>query len=41
MYSDLLQAIRQKNWDLASQIIEKVLGRPVSKNQILDFLKAE
>jgi uncharacterized protein (DUF2461 family) len=41
VYSDLLQAIRQKNWDLASQIIEKVLGRPVSKNQILDFLKAE
>lgn len=41
VYSDLLQAIRQKNWDLASQIIERVLGRPVSKNQILDFLKAE
>jgi precorrin-2 dehydrogenase/sirohydrochlorin ferrochelatase len=41
VYSDLLQAIRQKKWDLASQIIEKVLGRPVSKNQILDFLKAE
>jgi precorrin-2 dehydrogenase/sirohydrochlorin ferrochelatase len=39
--SDLLQAIRQKNWDLASQIIEKVLGRPVSKNQIRDYLKAE
>jgi precorrin-2 dehydrogenase/sirohydrochlorin ferrochelatase len=41
VYSDLLQAIRQKKWDLASQIIEKVLGRPLSKNQILDFLKAE
>jgi precorrin-2 dehydrogenase / sirohydrochlorin ferrochelatase len=41
VYSDLLTAIREKNWDLASQIIEKVLGRPVSKNQILDFLKAE
>jgi precorrin-2 dehydrogenase/sirohydrochlorin ferrochelatase len=41
VYSDLLPAIRQKEWDLASQIIEKVLGRPVSKNQILDFLKAE
>ncbi|MCX5879996.1 MAG: bifunctional precorrin-2 dehydrogenase/sirohydrochlorin ferrochelatase [Deltaproteobacteria bacterium] len=41
VHSDLLQAIRQKKWDLASQIIEKVLGRPVSKNQILDFLKAE
>jgi len=41
VYSDLLQAIREKEWDLASQIIEKVLGRPVSKNQILDFLKAE
>ena len=41
VYSDLLAAIREKNWDLASQIIEKVLGRPVSKNQILDFLKAE
>jgi precorrin-2 dehydrogenase/sirohydrochlorin ferrochelatase len=41
VYSDLLSAIRQKNWDLASQIIEKVLGRPLSKDQILDFLKAE
>jgi precorrin-2 dehydrogenase / sirohydrochlorin ferrochelatase len=41
VYSDLLQAIREKEWDLASQIIEKVWGRPVSKNQILDFLKAE
>jgi precorrin-2 dehydrogenase/sirohydrochlorin ferrochelatase len=41
VYSDLFQAIRQKKWDLASRIIEKVLGRPVSKNQILDFLKAE
>jgi precorrin-2 dehydrogenase / sirohydrochlorin ferrochelatase len=41
VYSDLLSAIHQRNWDLASQIIEKVLGRPVSKNQILDFLKAE
>lgn len=41
VYSDLLTAIREKNWDLASQIIEKVLGRPVSQNQILDFLKAE
>ena len=39
--SDLLSAIREKNWDLASQIIEKVLGRPVSKNQMLDFLEAE
>jgi precorrin-2 dehydrogenase len=39
--SDLLTAIREKDWDLASQIIEKVLGRPVSKNQMLDFLKAE
>lgn len=39
--SDLLSAIREKNWDLASQIIEKVLGRPVSKNQMLDYLKAE
>ena len=41
VYSDLLTAIGQKKWDLASQIIEKVVGRPVSKNQILDFLKAE
>jgi precorrin-2 dehydrogenase/sirohydrochlorin ferrochelatase len=41
VYSDLLEAIRRKEWDLASQIVEKVLGRPVSKNQILDFLKAE
>jgi precorrin-2 dehydrogenase/sirohydrochlorin ferrochelatase len=39
--SDLLTAIREKNWDLASQIIEKVLGRPVSKNQMIDFLEAE
>jgi precorrin-2 dehydrogenase/sirohydrochlorin ferrochelatase len=39
--SDLLSAIREKNWDLASQIVEKVLGRPVSKNQMLDFLEAE
>jgi precorrin-2 dehydrogenase/sirohydrochlorin ferrochelatase len=39
--SDLLVAIREKNWDLASQLIAKVLGRPVSKTQILDFLKAE
>jgi hypothetical protein len=41
VYSDLLQAIRKKDWDLVSEIIEKVLGRPVSKNQILEFLKAE
>jgi precorrin-2 dehydrogenase/sirohydrochlorin ferrochelatase len=39
--SDLLTAIREKNWDLASQIIEKVLGQPVSRNQMLDYLKAE
>ncbi len=41
VYSDLLAAIKEKNWDLASQIIEKVLGRPMPKNQILDFIKAE
>ena len=41
VYSDLLAAIRKKDWDLASQIMEKVLGRPLSKNQILDFLKVE
>ena len=41
VYSDLLSAIREENWGLASQIIEEVLGRPVSKRQILDFLKAE
>jgi precorrin-2 dehydrogenase/sirohydrochlorin ferrochelatase len=41
VYSDLLAAIREKDWDLASQIMEKVLGRPLSKNQILDFLKVE
>ena len=41
VYSDLLQTIRRKEWVAASQIIEKVLERPVSKNQILDFLKAE
>jgi precorrin-2 dehydrogenase/sirohydrochlorin ferrochelatase len=41
VHSDLLPAIRQKKWDLVSEIIEKVLGRPVSKNQVLDFLKAE
>ena len=41
VHSDLLAAIREKNWDLASQIIGGILGRPVSKNRILDFLKAE
>jgi precorrin-2 dehydrogenase/sirohydrochlorin ferrochelatase len=41
VYSDLLGAIRRKDWNHASQIIEKVLEQPVSKNQILDFLKAE
>ena len=41
VYSDLLPAIREKNWDMASQILEKALERPISKNQILDFLKAE
>ena len=41
VYSDLLPAIREKNWDLASQILEKILERPISTNQILDFLKAE
>jgi precorrin-2 dehydrogenase/sirohydrochlorin ferrochelatase len=39
--SDLLAALREKNWDLASQIIGRILGRPVSKTQILDYLKAE
>lgn len=39
--SDLLRAIGEKKWDRAAQIIEKVLGRPVSKDQVLDFLKAE
>lgn len=41
VHSDLLQAIRRKNWQEASQILEKFLGRPVSQEQILDFLKAE
>jgi len=41
VYSDLLPAIRDKNWDLACRIIGKVLGRPVRKNEILDLLKAE
>jgi precorrin-2 dehydrogenase/sirohydrochlorin ferrochelatase len=41
VHSDLLAAIREKNWDLASQIIGGILGRPVSKIRILDFLKAE
>lgn len=41
VYSDLLGAIREKDWDRVAQIIGKVLGRSVSKNQILDFLKAE
>jgi precorrin-2 dehydrogenase len=39
--SELLQAIGEKQWDWAAQIVEKVLGRPVSKDQVLDFLKAE
>jgi precorrin-2 dehydrogenase/sirohydrochlorin ferrochelatase len=39
--SDLLTAVGEKDWDLASQIVEQVLGRPVSKNQMLDLLKAE
>jgi len=39
--SDLLRAIGEKKWDRAAQIIEKVLGKPVSKAQVLDFLKAE
>ena len=39
--SELLTAIREQNWDLASRIVEKVLGRPVSKDQMLDLLKAE
>lgn len=39
--SDLLTAIREKNWNLASRIIEKILGRPVSEDQMLDFLEAE
>jgi precorrin-2 dehydrogenase/sirohydrochlorin ferrochelatase len=39
--SDLLRAIGEKRWDRAAQIIEKVLGRPVSKNQVLEYLKAE
>jgi len=41
VHSDLLETIRDKNWDLACEIIGKVLGRPVSINQIFDFLKAE
>ncbi|MGE5843096.1 MAG: bifunctional precorrin-2 dehydrogenase/sirohydrochlorin ferrochelatase [Deltaproteobacteria bacterium] len=41
VYSNLLDAIREKNWDLASQVIGKVLGRPVSRDRILDYLKAE
>jgi precorrin-2 dehydrogenase/sirohydrochlorin ferrochelatase len=41
VYSDLLQALRHKEWDAASEIIGKVLGRPLSKNQMLDLLKAE
>jgi len=41
VHSDLLQEIRRKNWEGASQILEKVLRRPVSADQILDFLKAE
>jgi precorrin-2 dehydrogenase/sirohydrochlorin ferrochelatase len=39
--SDLLQAVGEKRWDRAAQIIEKVLGRPVSKDQVLGYLKAE
>ncbi|MCU0594813.1 MAG: bifunctional precorrin-2 dehydrogenase/sirohydrochlorin ferrochelatase, partial [Desulfobacterota bacterium] len=39
--SDLLAALREKNWDLASRIIGRILGRPVSKTKILDFLKGE
>jgi precorrin-2 dehydrogenase/sirohydrochlorin ferrochelatase len=41
VYSDLLEAIRDKNWGLASQIIGKVLERPLGKKEMLDFLKAE
>jgi len=40
-YSDLLEAIRRREWNAASQILDKVLRRPVSKDQILDFLKAK
>lgn len=39
--SDLLAAIKEKKWDLASRLVEKALGRPVSKDQILDLIKAE
>jgi len=41
IHSDLLQAIRRKNWEGASQILAKVLGRPVSQDQVFDLLKAE
>ncbi len=37
VHSDLLPAIRLRKWGLASQIIEKVLGRPVSETQVLDL----
>jgi precorrin-2 dehydrogenase/sirohydrochlorin ferrochelatase len=39
--SDLLQAVGERRWDRAAQIVEKVLGRPVSKDQVLVYLKAE
>lgn len=41
VHSDLLQTIRRKNWGSASQLLERVLGRPVSEDQMLDFIKAE
>jgi precorrin-2 dehydrogenase/sirohydrochlorin ferrochelatase len=39
--SDLLRAIGEKKWNQAAKIIEKVLARPVSEDQVLHFLKAE
>lgn len=41
VYSDLLKAIGERNWSLASRIIGKAVGRPVSETQVLDLLKAE
>jgi precorrin-2 dehydrogenase/sirohydrochlorin ferrochelatase len=39
--SPLLMAIRKKDWDEAAAVLSRVLGRTISRDDVMQYLKAE
>jgi len=39
--SDILRMIREKNWEAVGSLLSEALGRPISREEILEYLERE